>query len=1129
MTAVRLAPGPRSTRLHRSVAQGVALAMVATFLLGGPTLGVALGPVPLSPSAAPTGAVPPSAAPTAHASAAVRAGTHALSPARASPHPELTTGGTILMRNGSVVPGNPEPWNIAVPLGIAYDPTNRSVWVTGAYSASLGLLDPDTAQLWAGSPLGTQVAYPTGFGGGATAVVVVPNLGELYVAAPSAPSIVVSSNLTGSPVATIPLPYQSLPVALAYDAVHSLVFVADQRLDKVWFVNVTSQSITGNVSVGFQPDALLLDSTTGDLYVANYASSNVSVVNVTGLSVRTWLRVGTGPTDLAQVGSSIWVLNQASGNVSFLNDQTRTVTGSVTLPSGAGGAANSLVVDLPRNWVYVLNDPAGSVAVVNASTGASVATVSVGGTPYRGVYDGLRHEIEFTNTGRNTLDVVNDGSNALVHSNVLGAAPMASFYDATTQLVYVADASVSSLKELDARTNALVGSIPLPAPGVDLAFSPSANELAVVLGNTAGVAFINPGSGQVAGTWKLTNGTVLLHAVYGNGEFFFTGGLPFSIAPFHDVFVVGASGFSELNCVGDGTNNSGITYDSVNHYVYVASGVHLLVISSFSDDKVGYYTIPGAFGVDGAAYSPRSNAVVLSDAIVGDLFVYNVSLSAFDTSVGLSLAAPGEVSYVPDSNTFYIPQTAGAAVETLVDHGGSSYTTGVVTVGIGPASALGYSQLSGLLYVTNPVSGTVSLIQVGSSSSLPMVVSLTVTPTTVAFGAAIHVSSIATYPMWNDSFSYTGLPTGCPSRNASAFTCTPSVTGSFQATVSAQNPFGATASTSARFAVFAPLTVVGFQAQPTVFTLGISTQITLDLSGGVLPLTVAYPLRPTGCGATNSTNWTCKPTASGNFTLEASVSDAGGHSITANVSLLVNPKLTITSFAPSVTSTGTGKPVTFTVTIAGGTAPFSYSYTGLPPGCVALNLSIVPCDPTAGGVYPVLVKVTDSDGISAQANTSLVVSSPPSQSSGIGLSTTDLLIIVAIVVIVVVAAVVVLASRRRGGGGAAGPTTARPAPPSAPEEEAPAEEEGVTIVEAPPPEPILPPSAPPVGVRPERPPPPSRFFSDPNAPTAPAARPAPPPGQARPALICSNCGTANEPWLNVCRKCKRALMSTGTS
>ena len=1038
----------------------------------------------------------------------------------------------MILSNGTIVRGNQQPWNLAVPLGIAYDPSNQSVWLSGAYSGTLARYDADTGTRWAGASLGTAATYPTGYGGAATDVAVLSNINEIAVASPSESSVVLANGVTGALMNTLFLANHSVPSALAYDPQQTWLFVADQRLGEVWVLNLSSDSVQTSVPVGAQPSALWFDGSTNDLYVANFGSSNVTVINATSLTIRAWVHVGAGPIGFAQVGTRVWVLNQVSENVSWIGEATRTVGGSWSF-SATGPTANGLVYDSGRNVVGVLNAPAGDLQLLNASTGAAATTIVVGGTPYRGAYDPSRGEIDLTNTARNTLDAVNDGSNALARSTVLGSAPMASFFDATTQYVYVADASVSWLDVLDARTNAIVSTIPLASPGIDLAFAASVNTLAVVMAN-GGVSFINPGSGQVQGTWKLSNGTLLLHVAYGNGEFFFTGGLPFGLVPFNDVFVVGASGFTELTAIGGGAYNSGITYDPVNHYVYVATNTSLVVISSVSDNRINSYPIAGALGLVGAAFSQRSNAVVLTDWLAGQIHVFNISVSAEDIPPATVLVHPGPVSYVPDSNTFYIPLTGANQTFTLVDLGGGSYLTGTIDGGEGP-NGYGYSQLSGLLYISNAAGGTISFLQVGSSASLPMVVTLAISPTTVAIGSSIQVSAVATYPMWDDAFSYSGLPTGCPSRNSSSFACTPNETGSFQATVSVTNPFGAGASQSARFAVFAPLTVVAFSAVPQEFTLGLSTQITVTLAGGVQPLTVGYPLRPTGCAATNATNWSCRPTAAGTFPLEVTVSDSGGHSISQNLSLIVNPHLSISSFFASVNSTSTGKTVVFSVVIAGGTGPYTFAYTGLPGGCASANTSLLTCVPTSSGVFPVLVRVTDADGVSATSNTSIVVSGTGTSGSGGGLSTTDLLILLAVVVVIAVAAIAVVAMRRRSG---SPPPPRPPAPltPAAPEsaEEAPAESaaeaEGVTIVEAPPPEPILPPSPPPAPVpEPEIPSAP-RYYSDPNAPAAPAARSAPrPPGEGRPALVCSHCGTANEPWLNNCRKCKRALLSTGTA
>ena len=55
------------------------------------------------------------------------------------------------------------------------------------------------------------------------------------------------------------------------------------------------------------------------------------------------------------------------------------------------------------------------------------------------------------------------------------------------------------------------------------------------------------------------------------------------------------------------------------------------------------------------------------------------------------------------------------------------------------------------------------------------------------------------------------------------------------------------------------------------------------------------------------------------------------------------------------------------------------------------------------------------------------------------------------------------------------------------------------------------------------------YFTDPDAAATPKSAPTAPTGGQRPSLVCSYCGTSNEPWLNTCRKCKRMLLTTGSA
>ena len=61
-------------------------------------------------------------------------------------------------------------------------------------------------------------------------------------------------------------------------------------------------------------------------------------------------------------------------------------------------------------------------------------------------------------------------------------------------------------------------------------------------------------------------------------------------------------------------------------------------------------------------------------------------------------------------------------------------------------------------------------------------------------------------------------------------------------------------------------------------------------------------------------------------------------------------------------STDVGIPVNLSVTVFGGTPPYRYNWTELPPGCTTEQLAVLSCVPTTPGTEAVEVTVTDVDG-----------------------------------------------------------------------------------------------------------------------------------------------------------------------
>ncbi len=76
----------------------------------------------------------------------------------------------------------------------------------------------------------------------------------------------------------------------------------------------------------------------------------------------------------------------------------------------------------------------------------------------------------------------------------------------------------------------------------------------------------------------------------------------------------------------------------------------------------------------------------------------------------------------------------------------------------------------------------------------------------------------------------------------------------------------------------------------------------------------------------------------------------------------------INSFTATPSSVAPGSAVTIAVGVTGGTAPYSFAYTGLPSSCLSQNLATISCVTTTPGTYSVSVTVTDSTGKTAASS-----------------------------------------------------------------------------------------------------------------------------------------------------------------
>jgi YVTN family beta-propeller protein len=188
-----------------------------------------------------------------------------------------------------------------------------------------------------------------------------------------------------------PVPAGSDPKALAVNPVTKRVYVANFGTDTVTVLNGVTNATT-TVTVGTFPDAVAVNLVTNQIYVANYGATrsghtiaNPTVTVIDGATNSTTsVTVGTTPQALAlavnPVTNEAYVASFVDGIVTVLNGSANPpVALSPTVTVGTNPIA--VTVNPVTNLVYVANEYDGTVTVIAGLTNTVTATPGVGSQP----------------------------------------------------------------------------------------------------------------------------------------------------------------------------------------------------------------------------------------------------------------------------------------------------------------------------------------------------------------------------------------------------------------------------------------------------------------------------------------------------------------------------------------------------------------------------------------------------------------------------------------------------------------------------------------------------------------------------------------------------------------------------
>ncbi len=283
------------------------------------------------------------------------------------------------------------------------------------------------------------------------------------------------------------------------------LYVTNFNSNNVSVIDTTTNTAVATVAVGSGP--IEVNPATNRLYVTNFNSNNVSVIDgSTNTVIGSPIPVGSAPDGVAvnPATNKVYVTNHNSNNVSVIDGSTNTVIGS---PIPVGSAPVGIAVNQATNRLYVANQLSNNVSVIDATTNTVVATVPAGSVPGGVAVNQATNRLYVTNQFSNNVSVIDTTTNTVVATVAVGTNPGGIAVNPATNRVYVANMGSNNVSVIDGSTNTVIGSpIPVGSDPQSVAVNPATNRVYVPNFFSNNVSVIDTTTNTVVATVAVGSG-----------------------------------------------------------------------------------------------------------------------------------------------------------------------------------------------------------------------------------------------------------------------------------------------------------------------------------------------------------------------------------------------------------------------------------------------------------------------------------------------------------------------------------------------------------------------------------------------------------------------------------------------
>jgi YVTN family beta-propeller protein len=733
----------------------------------------------------------------------------------------------------------------------------------------------------------------------------------------------------------------------------------------------------GRIAVGKSPSGDVFASSNGCIYVANYNSDNVSVINGSSDEVVANIAVGNGPSGglaVDPVNGEVYVTN-LGGTVSAIRDSTNRVVASITVPQ-PGLAA----VDTATDAVFVSEETMTDVAIINGSTNKVVRTLDVGGIPSGIAYDPSNGYLYVANSGDDNLTVINGSTEKTVGSIGLGGnpslvAPNSVLYDNTTGDLYVLQWAANDVIVIDPTTAKNLTAISVGTGPVGEDSDPSLGFVYVANGQSHNLTVINASTERVVGSIDLGAGAGLQGV---------------AVEPVTQRVYAADYGTNNVSVVAPPLDVRESASASV-----VDPGVTVQFTANVSEGLVPYISYAWNFGDGSGANGPGANAT--HEFSRPGHFPVNVTVT---DALGYRANASADVTVMPAPDA-RIPRgssRSGDAGETVTFTENASLGTPPYTEyswsGLPPGCP---SARSAVVVCNLTMAGTYAVrvnvtdsegVTGGSSPPLPFQVfqrpfaaEPVANRTSSDIGQKVGFSVTVSGGSGNfTGYTWDGLEdANCSGLSTDEPSCTFLTQGFVSLTVAVRDANGGSSlySLPLSFEV-SSLPVVGqVEVNRSTADVGQLVEFSATVTGGSGAYNYVWSGAPAGCIGSSNSLVTCVVESPGAWEASVVATDANGGRSTRGPSAALDgySDPTVSTPVPSSTSTSVGQVVMINATASGGWGTYTYNWMGVPQGCTEAA-GLATCRPATTGVFEISVRVTDGDGYSVTSSVSTLTVGP---------------------------------------------------------------------------------------------------------------------------------------------------------